>query len=78
MLNILQKEYTDNILYAEDFICSNKGFKKKFSTAILTDKALYVIYNSDKLIFEANLFLIKEILLYFLAIKSATISINIS
>ena len=29
MLNILQKEYTDNILYAEDFICANNNFKKK-------------------------------------------------
>ena len=65
MLNILQKEYTDNILYAEDFICANNGFKKKFSTAILTEKALYVIYNSDKLIFEANLYLIEEISIHF-------------
>ena len=66
MLNILQKEYTDNILYAEDFICANNTFKKKFSTAILTDKALYVIYNSDKLIFEAELNLIEKISIHFL------------
>ena len=48
MLNNLNKEHTDNILYAEDFICGNTGLGKKFSTAILTDTALYVVYNSEK------------------------------
>ena len=65
MLNNLGKEYTDNILYAEDFICGNSGCGKKFSTAILTDKAIYVIYNSDKLIFEAKLKSINSIEIHF-------------
>ena len=66
MLNNLGKEYTDNILYAEDFICGNSGFGKKFSTAILTDKAIYVIYNSDNLIFQAKLRSLYSIEIHFL------------
>ena len=66
MLNNLGKEYTDNILYAEDFICGNSGCGKKFSTAILTNKALYVIYNSDKLIFEIKLKSTNSIEIHFL------------
>ena len=65
MLYIFQKEYTDYILYAEDFICANSGLGKKFSTAILTKKAIYVIYNSEKLIFEESLKAIKSVELHF-------------
>ena len=61
----LEKEYTDYILYAEDFICGNSYLGKKFSTAILTDKAIYVVYNSENLIFEENLKLIKSIEIHF-------------
>jgi hypothetical protein len=50
----LNKEDTNNILYAEDFICGNLGYGRKFSTLILTDKALYVIYNTNKVIYEKN------------------------
>ena len=48
----LNKENTDNILYTEDFICADQGFGRKFSTAILTDKAIYVVYNTKKIIYE--------------------------
>ena len=65
ILNYLNKEYTDNILFAEDFICGNSGLGKKYSTAILTDKAIYVIYNGDKLIFEEKLKLIDSIEIHF-------------
>ena len=65
ILDELDKEHTDNILFAEDFICANKGLGKKFSTAILTDKAIYVIYNCDKLIFEEILENIKTIEIHF-------------
>ena len=66
MLNNLNKEHTDNILYAEDFICGNTGLGKKFSTAILTDTALYVVYNSEKVIFEETLRNMKSIEIHFL------------
>jgi vacuolar protein sorting-associated protein 13A/C len=66
LLFILNKEDTDNILYSEDFICANKGFDRKFSTVILTDKSIYVIYDTQKIIFEENLRNINYALVHFI------------
>ena len=66
LLFILNKENTDNILYSEDFICANKGFERKFSTVILTDKSIYVIYDTQKIIFEENLRNINYVLVHFI------------
>ena len=66
MLFNLKKEYTDNILFAEDFICGDEGFDRKFSTAILTDYAIYVVYNTKKIIFEEHLKNIKNIKIHFI------------
>ena len=48
----LEKIDTNNILFAEDFICPD--CPKRMSTAILTDKFMYVIYNNDRIIFKLN------------------------
>ena len=61
----LKKENTDNILFAEDFICGDHGFGRKFSTCILTDQAIYVIYNTSKIIFEEFLKNIKNVSIHF-------------
>ena len=66
ILFILEKENTDNILYSEDFICADKGFGKKFSSVILTDKAIYVVYNTQKVIFEELLKNIKHSVVHFI------------
>ena len=66
ILFILEKENTDNILYSEDFICADKGFGKKFSSVILTDKAIYVVYNTQKIIFEELLKNIKYSVVHFI------------
>ena len=66
MLFILKKENTDNILYAEDFICADSGFERRFSTAILTDKAIYVVYNTQKIIFEELIKNIKTVTIHYL------------
>ena len=66
LLFILNKEDTDNILYAEDFICADQGFGRKFSTVILTDKAIYVVYNTKKIIFEEILKNIKSTFVHFI------------
>ena len=54
---ILQIE-TDSIFYAQYFVCGNKGFNNKIKDnvqkmcmVIITNKFLFVIYNSSKLIF---------------------------
>ena len=52
ILFCLNKENTDNILYTEDLICGDIGFGRKFSTVIITDKSIYVVYNTKKIIFE--------------------------
>ena len=62
----LNREDTDNILYAEDFICGDQGFGRKFSTVILTDKAIYVVYNTKKIIFEEILRNIKTTFIHFI------------
>ena len=61
----LKKEYTDNILFAEDFICADQGFGRKFSTCILTDQAIYVVYNTSKIIFEEFVKNIKNVTIHF-------------
>jgi hypothetical protein len=61
----LKKEYTDNILFAEDFICADHGFGRKFSTCILTDQAIYVVYNTSKIIFEELVKNIKNVSIHF-------------
>ena len=66
ILNNLNKEFDENILYAEDFICGKSGHGNKFSTAILTDRNIYIVYNTDKLIFEESLDNIKSIEIHFL------------
>ena len=66
LLFILNKENTDNILYTEDFICANRGCERKFSTIILTDKSIYVIYNTKKVIFEEVLENIKFVMVHFI------------
>ena len=43
---------TNNILFADDFICPD--CPRRMSTAILTDKYMYVIYNNNKIIFKLN------------------------
>ena len=52
---LYQLERTDvkNILFAEDFICPD--CPRKFSSAILTDKFMYVIYNIQKIVFKLDL-----------------------
>ena len=49
----LEKVDTNNILFAEDFICPD--CPRKISTAILTDKFMYVVYNMQKIIFKLDL-----------------------
>ena len=49
----LEKIDTHNILFAEDFICSE--CPRKISSAILTDKYMYVIYNLQKIVFKLDL-----------------------
>ena len=49
----LEKVDTNNILFSEDFICPD--CPRKISTAILTDKFVYVIYNLQKIIFKLDL-----------------------
>ena len=48
----LEKIDTNNILFAEDFICPD--CPRRMSTAILTDKNMYVIYNTNKILFKLN------------------------
>ena len=43
---------TNNVLFAEDFICPD--CPRRMSTAILTDKNMYVIYNNNRIIFKLN------------------------
>jgi vacuolar protein sorting-associated protein 13A/C len=66
MLFCLNKENTDNILYTEDFICGDKGFERKFSTVIITDKSIYIVYNTQKIIFEEILKNIKKATIHYL------------
>ena len=49
----LEKVDTNNILFAEDFVCPD--CPRKLSTAILTDKFMYIIYNTQKIIFKLDL-----------------------
>ena len=49
----LEKIDTNNIIFAEDFICPD--CPRKISTAILTDKYMYVIYNMQKIVFKLEL-----------------------
>ena len=49
----LEKIDTNNILFAEDFICPD--CPRKLSSAVLTDKYMYVIYNMQKIIFKLDL-----------------------
>ena len=49
----LEKVDTNNILFSEDFICPD--CPRKLSTAILTDKFMYVIYNLQKIVFKLDL-----------------------
>ena len=49
----LEKIDTNNILFAEDFICPD--CPRKLSSAILTDKYMYVIYNLQKIVFKLDL-----------------------
>ena len=53
LLYQLEKIDTNNILFAEDFICAD--FPRKISCAVLTDKCMYVIYNLQKIIFKLEL-----------------------
>ena len=43
---------TNNILFAEDFICPD--CPRRMSTAILTDDHMYVVYDNRKIIFKLN------------------------
>ena len=49
----LERIDTNNILFAEDFICPD--CPRKLSSAVLTDKYMYVIYNMQKIIFKLDL-----------------------
>ena len=49
----LERVDTNNILFAEDFICPH--CPRKMSNAILTDKFMYVIYNMEKIVFKLDL-----------------------
>jgi hypothetical protein len=60
----LEKIDTNNILFAEDFICTE--CPRKLSSAILTDKYMYVIYNMQKTIFKMNLQKVKKTLLHYI------------
>ena len=66
ILFCLNKENTDNILYTEDFICGDKGFERKFSTVIITDKSIYIVYNTQKIIFEEFLKNIKKATIHYI------------
>ena len=48
----LEKIDTNNILYAEDFICPD--CPRRMSTAILTDTHMYVVYDSRTIIFKLD------------------------
>ena len=52
-LYLLERTDVKNILFAEDFICPD--CPRKFSSAILTDKYMYVIYNLQKIVFKLDL-----------------------
>jgi hypothetical protein len=49
----LDKIDTNNILFAEDFICPD--VPTKLSTAILTDTHMYVLFNMNNIIFKLSL-----------------------
>ena len=49
----LEKIDTNNILFAEDFVCPK--CPRKLSSAILTDRFMYVIYNMQKIVFKLDL-----------------------
>ena len=52
-LYLLEGMDTNNILFAEDFICPD--CPNRLSSAVLTDKYMYVIYNLRKIIFKLEL-----------------------
>ena len=54
----LEKTDTNNILFAEDFICPN--CPKRLCTAILTDRYMYVVYNMQKIVFKLFLKKVKN------------------
>ena len=49
----LERVDTNNILFAQDFVCPD--CPRKISTAILTDKYMYVVYNMQKIVFKLDL-----------------------
>ena len=49
----LEKIDTNNIIFAEDFICPDCPLK--ICSAVLTDKFMYVIYNMQKIVFKLEL-----------------------
>ena len=61
----LIKENTDNILYSKDFICADKTLGRKFSTVILTDVMIYVVYNTYKVVFKEEIKNIKSTIIHF-------------
>ena len=70
---------TNNILFSEDFICPD--CPRKISTAILTDKFVYVIYNLQKIVFKLDLKHVSNTSLHYLDdkfIMAFTLKDNIS
>ena len=64
MLYQLEKIDTNNILFADDFICPQ--YPRKFCTAILTDNHMYVVYNTSKIIFKLNLAKVNNVNLHYM------------
>ncbi len=62
----LNKINTDNILYSDDFICADNNLGRKFSTIILTDVSIYVVYNTYKIVFEELVRNIKSTTIHFI------------
>ena len=52
LLYQLENIDTNNILFADDFICPD--CQRRISTAILTDEHMYVVYDNRKIIFKLN------------------------
>ena len=64
MLYQLEKIDNNNIIFADDFICPT--YPRRFSSAILTDRHMYVVYDMRKIIFKLNLAKVSNVSLHYI------------
>ncbi len=62
----IMKLETNSISYAQYFYCANKGFDKGLSLFIKTDKNIFVLYETKKVIFNEKIKNIKDCEIHFI------------